>query len=147
MPEAEYTDPANPNKPVRRSEVERRAKYFDQLDDKIIKGQHHPLAQLSKDRLNNNPWQRPSAEQLLSALEDMEEEVEGSYGEFIKLDAIRQVAAMKSLIERDIEVREKAKKLAVMGEEVRQLQKKLEQSEQVHKVSTFFLLFKLLAST
>ena len=70
--------------------------------------------------------------------------MEGPYGEFTKLDAIRQVAAMKSLLERDIEVREKAKKLAVMGEKVRQLQKKLKQSEQVHKVSTFFLLFKLL---
>ena len=111
--------------------MERRAKYFDQLEDKIIKGQHHPLAQLSKDCLNNNPWQRPSAEQLLSALEDMEEEVEGPYGEFTKLDAIRQVAAMKSLLERDIEVREKAKELTVMGERVRQLQKKLKQSEQV----------------
>ena len=62
----------------------------------------------------------------------MEEEVEGPYGEFTKLDAIRQVAAMKSLLERDIEVREKAKELAVMGEKVRQLQKKLKQSEQVH---------------
>ena len=70
----------------------------------------------------------------------MEDEVEGPYGEFTKLDAIRQVAAMKSLLERDIEVREKAKELTVMGERVRQLQKKLKQSEQVHTISVILIL-------
>ena len=130
--EVDYSDPTKSNKPLHRSEVERRAKYFDQLEDKIVKGQHHPLAQLSKDCLKNNPWQRPSAEQLLAALEDMEEEVEGPYGEFTKLDAIRQVAAMKSLLERDIKVREKTKELRVISEKMRQLQKKLKQAEQVN---------------
>lgn len=129
--EPNYADPINANKLVHRSEVERREKYFEQLEREIVKGGQHPLAQLSKDCLNNNPSQRPTAEQLVTALEDMEEEVEGPYGEFSRLDAVRQVATMKALLERDIEVREKANELTARREKIKRLQKKLERAQQV----------------
>ena len=127
----DYADPNDPNKTLHYSEVERRVKYFHLLKDILVKGEDHPLAQLSKDCLNNDPNLRPIVEQVLAALEDMEEEVEGPYGEFSRLDAIRQVAAMKALIIKDVEVKEKANELMTKNNKINQLQEKLEHTQKV----------------
>ena len=129
--EVDYVDPNDSHKKLHRSEVERRAKYYNLLEDIVVKGQHHPLALLSKSCLNNDPKVRPTAEQIVTALEDMEDEVEGPYGEFSKLDAVRQVTAMKAIIVKDVEVREKDSELKTQGERIKRLQKKLEHAQKV----------------
>ena len=101
-----------------------------------MKGQHHPLVQLSKQCLNNDPSLRPTAEQVVAALEEMEEEVEGPYGEFSRLDAVRQVSTMKALIMKDVEMGEKANELAAKNERIRRLHKKVEHAQQVHCIES-----------
>ena len=118
-----------------RSEVDRRADHFALLENSIVKGQCHPLVLLSKDCLNNDPTLRPSTEHVLTALEEMEEEVEGPYGEFSRLDAVRQVSAMKAMIVKDVEVREKTNELSAKSEKIRLLRRKLEHEKQVHNIS------------
>ena len=131
--DVEYVNPMNPNKRLRRSEVERRKKYFELLsmEDMIAKGQHHPLAQLSKECLNNNPIERPTAEHLVTALNDMQKKLTSDSSEVSKVDAVRQVAATKELLERYIQVREKVDKMSTQSEEIQRLQKKLEHAQSV----------------
>ena len=50
-----------------------------------------------KDCLHNVPSRRPTAEQLVTSLEEMKGEVEGAYGELATVDAVRQVRTMKTL--------------------------------------------------
>ena len=50
-----------------------------------------------KDCLHNVPSRRPTAEQLVTSLEEMKSEVEGAYGELATVDAVRQVRTMKAL--------------------------------------------------
>ena len=129
------SDVTEDQKLVTRSEVDRRADHFALLDNSIVKGQRHPLVLLSKDCLNNDPTLRPSTEHVLTALEEMEEEVEGPYGEFSRLDAVRQVSAMKALIVKDVEVREKTNEVSAKSEKIRLLRRKLEHEKQVHNIS------------
>lgn len=55
------------------------------------------LVQLIKDCLRDAPSQRLTAEQLVTALEEMKANTEGPYGELAKADAVRQVLTMKAL--------------------------------------------------
>ena len=57
--------------------------------------------------------------------------VEGPYGEFMKMDAVKQVALMRALKGRDEDVRVKTGELAAKDGEIQQLQHQLEQA-QVH---------------
>ena len=88
---------------IARSEMERRGAYFDRLERQLPGGNEHPLYQLIKECLHNAPSQRPSSEQLVSALEEMKSDIEGSYGELAKIDAVRQVMTMKALHESKVE--------------------------------------------
>jgi hypothetical protein len=56
--------------PMYTTELERRGKYFKQLEHD---SQYHELIQLAKDCLHNNPPSRPTAEQILCALEEMKD--------------------------------------------------------------------------
>ena len=129
--EDHYVDSTNSKTQLQRSEVERRSKYFELLEEILVKGEHHPLAKLAKDCLTNDPSLRPTAEQALTTLELLEDEIEGPYGELSKLDAVRQVAAMKVLLVKDVEVKETANELAAKIEKVKRLQKKLEHTHKV----------------
>ena len=95
-----YADPDNPDRLVGRSEVERRGEYFEQLEDLLPGGiRHtfvHTFVQLTKNCLRNSPSQRPTAEQLVTALQEMKADIEGPYGEFAKVDAVRQVKLVKA---------------------------------------------------
>ena len=71
---------------VPRSEVERREKYFDQL-------QEGTFARMIRDCLHNDSSMRPTAEELNTLLEEMKGEIEGPDGEIAKLDAVRYVKA------------------------------------------------------
>ena len=67
------------------SEVERRGKYFKQLENE---SQYYELIQLSKDCLHDHASSRPTAEQILCALEEMKENTD----EQSLMNAVKQVA-------------------------------------------------------
>ena len=117
-----YPDPNNPEEVVGRSEVERRREYIEQLEEMLHGGEHHPLTQMVKQCLQNAPSRRPTTEQLVSELQRVRADVEGAYGEFAKLDAVRQVVIMKTLRRREAEVREKTDELTAKDEEIQLLQ-------------------------
>ena len=96
------------------------------MEDMIAKGQQHPLAQLSKHCLNNDPTLRPTAEEIVTALEEITEDIESCSGEVSKVEAVKQVSATKQLLEAYIRVRERANELGTKSEEIKELQSKLE---------------------
>jgi methylthioribose-1-phosphate isomerase len=75
-----------------------------------------------KDCLRNAPAQRPTAEQLVAALNEMKEIIEGDYGELATVDAVRRVRTMKALKSRNDD---KVSELAVKDERIQQLQQQL----------------------
>jgi hypothetical protein len=68
---------------------------------------------------------------LLQALEEIKAIIEGPYGEFAKMDAVKQVAMVRALKGRDEDVRVKTDELATKDGEIQHLQYQLEQA-QVH---------------
>ena len=129
-------DPDNPDRLIGRSEVGRRQAYFDQLEDLLpASGEvKRLLIQMIKDCLQNAPTQRPTAEQLVTALEEMKGIIEGGYGELATVDAVRQVRTMKALKSRS---GDKLNELAAKDERIQQLQQQLAVSIKVF--SYFFL--------
>jgi hypothetical protein len=75
-----------------------------------------------KDCLRNAPAQRPTAEQLVTALEGMKGAIEGGYGELATVDAVRQVRTVKALKSRS---EDKVNELAAKDEQIQQLQLQL----------------------
>ena len=114
--EPNYADPNDPDQLMARTEVERRQPYFDQLEGRT-------LVSLIKTCLYNSPSRRPSAEQLVTALEQARATIEGAYGELATVDAVRQVRTMKALKSRSDD---KVNELAAKDEEIEQLQHLLE---------------------
>ena len=117
--EPNYPDPENPDRLTGRTEVERRGEYFEQLEQSAFR-QHQSMIQLTKDCLHNTPSRRPTAEQLVVALEGMKADIEGPYGEFSKLDAVRQIAIMKALRGKEADVREETDELREKTDELRE---------------------------
>ena len=72
------------------TEVERRGKYFKQLEHK---SQYCELIQLTKDCLYNHAPSRPTAEQILYSLEKMEADSDNTSD---LIDAVKQVAKYSS---------------------------------------------------
>ena len=95
--------------------MERRGNYFDQLENLLPGGNRHRLLQLMKDCLHNVPSRRPTAEQLVTSLEEMKGEVEGAYGELAIVDAVRQVIMVKPKTDNELE-----------GADIQQLRHQLE---------------------
>jgi len=104
-----YADPLNSNILLARSEVERRRNYIHPLCGQL--GEEHPLVQLVHQCLHNVPDQRPSAEELLQQLEAVRAQVEGTYGQLVKVDM------------------EKVRLLREKNREIRQLQQQIHQLE------------------
>ena len=118
-----YPDPADPGQLVARSEVGRRECYFEQLEDLLSSAVKQFFVRLIKECLNNTPPQRPTAAQLVTALEEMKTDVEGAYGELATIDAVRQVKTVKAL---NAKSNDKVNELAAKDEEIQQLQQQLE---------------------
>ena len=59
----------------------------------------------------------------------MKATIEGPYGKFAKMDAVKQVAIMKDLRGKEEDVRVKTDELAVKDGEIQQLQQQLEQAQ------------------
>ena len=95
--------------------MERRQPYFDQL-----KGSLSNLVGLVKTCLHNDPSRRPTAEQLVTALEEAKGDIEGPCGELTTMDAARQVKTAMAL------KKEKLNQLAAKDQEIQQLQHQFE---------------------
>ena len=94
-----YADPQNPDHLFARSEVERRRDYTQSLYRQL--GEEHPLVQLVHQCLCNTPARRPSAEELLQQLEAVRAQIEGPYGQLVKVD----IEKVRLLREKDTEIR------------------------------------------
>ena len=93
-----------------RSELERRKEYMDMLVP-----MHATLAQLIAQALHNSPDQRPTAEDLLTALQQMKEEVDGEYGgRAIKLD-MEKVKLTKEVKMKDGRIQELEQQVHMHG--------------------------------
>ena len=106
--------------------MERRQQYIQQLEDKFPIGEHHPFVLLVKRCLHNDPSERPTAEELVTSLEEMKANIEGPYGDIARADAVRQVVMMRALRKRDTEVREKIDESTAKDVEIQQLQQELQ---------------------
>lgn len=102
---------------IGRSEVERRQAYFEQLEGKV-------LIPLIETCLHNDSSQRPTAEQLVTQLEEVKGDIEGPYGELATMDAARQVKTMKALM--SLRQGRKVQLAAKDQESIQQLQQRLE---------------------
>ena len=98
-----------------RNEVEQRQLYFEQLKEEA-------LALLIKSCLHNSLSRRPTAEQVVRALEEARATIEGAYGELATVDAVRQVKTVKALKSRS---EDKVNELAAKDEQIQQLQQQL----------------------
>ena len=101
--------------------MDRRECYFEQLENLLPAAGpvKQVLFQLIKDCLRNAPSQRPTAEQLVTALEEMKGGDEGAYGELATIEAVRQVKMTKAL-------KDNSNLLAAKDDEIRQLHQQLE---------------------
>lgn len=114
-----YVDPENSDRLLGRTEAERRGKYLEQLENLLPEGNRHPLLQLIKDCLRNAPSQRPTAEQLVTVLEEMKVVFEGVYGELAMVEAARHVKMTKAL-------KNRSDLLTAKDKEIQQLRQQLE---------------------
>ena len=114
-----YPDPNDPAKLIGRSEVDRREQYFNQLEDLLPARVKRPFFQLIKNCLCNSPPGRPTAEQLVTALVGMKSDIEGCYGNFTTIDAVRQVKTVKTM-------KRSSDELVAKEEEILHLQQQLE---------------------
>ena len=96
--------------------MERRERYFEQLER-----EQHCCTQLIKDCLHNIPLRRPTAEQLVAALEGLRADIEGPCGAVARADAVRQVVMMKTFLGAQSAVREQTNELAAKNDEIQQL--------------------------
>ena len=132
-----------------RSEVERRQKYMEELEDNFFKREQHPFVQLVKRCLKNEPSDRPTAEEVMTSLEEMKADIEGPYGEVARADAVRQVVMMRALKKRETEVREKADESAAKDVEIHHLQQELEHEQvgknslNIHNITVIVLIIRL----
>ena len=100
----------------------RRQAYIDQLEVLLPGGIRRPLIQMIKDCLRNVPAQRPTAEQLVTALDELKLVIEGDYGELATVDAVRRVRTMKALKSQSDD---KINELTAKDEQMQQLQQQI----------------------
>ena len=130
--EPTYTEPGGRRGLLARSEVDRREQYIQQLNYQLPRsrrGEEHPLVQLVKRCLDNEPSDRPTSEELVAALEEMKADIEGPYGDVSRADAVREVVMKRALRKREVEVREKTAESAEKDVELHQLQQELEHEQ------------------
>ena len=84
-----------------RSELERRRDYIQQLNGML--GEEHPLVQLVYQCLHNIPDQRPPEGELLQQLEAAKAQVEGPYGQIVKVNL--DLEKVRVLREKDTQIR------------------------------------------
>ena len=104
---------------------------MDRLENLLPGGNRHLLLQLIKDCLRNALSQRPTAEQLVTALEEMKAGDRGVYGELATIEAVRHLNMTKAL-------KDNSNLLAAKDEEIQQLHQQLEVNLKMFKHSILF---------
>ena len=84
-----YRDPENPRRRLARTEVERRDEYIKVLHQQL--GEQHSLVLLVEQCLDNEPSERPSAQDMLQRLEGMKAQIRDPYENLTKLDAVKML--------------------------------------------------------
>ena len=84
-----YRDPENPGRRLGRTEVQRRDEYIELLHQQL--GDQHPLVLLVKQCLDDEPLERPSAQELLQQLDGMRAQIRDPYHHLTRLDAIKML--------------------------------------------------------
>ena len=121
-----YPDPNNTRQLVARSEVDRRGTYFEHLERVLHRSSSgYPLVGVVKQCLENISEERPTAEQLVRVLEGLKGDTEGTCGELMIVDAVRQVKTAMALKKS----KEKVDELTAKEEEIQQLQQQLHELE------------------
>ena len=100
--------------------MERRKNYIDQLHQQL--GESHSLVQLVKRCLDNNPANRPSAEEVLQQLVRME--ISDPYQHLSKLEMITLLG------EKDEEIRRKEEHMRQKSEQISHLEAQLEEKDE-----------------
>ena len=119
-------DPENHERLLARSEVERRQNYVEQLENKFPSGEQHAFVQLIRRCLHNDNNLRPTSEELLTTLEALRADIEGSYGDIARADAIGQLVMTRVLKKRDLELMVQTNESAIKDDEIHRLQQELE---------------------
>ena len=90
---------------IKRSEVERRDKHFQSLQTHVglPNGMKNPAVSIIIQCLDNDWSKRPTAQQLVTVLEEIRSENEGPHGDIVRMDAVRHVVTMKKLQKMDTE--------------------------------------------
>ena len=100
--------------------------YVERLESLLPDGGRNPLVQLVKQCLKNTPSNRPAIEQVVASLEQMRAEIEGPFGDVVRIEAVRQVLMVKAVGRRETEVKKKTDELAGREVEMQHLQQELE---------------------
>jgi hypothetical protein len=115
-----------PDELLARSEVQRRGKYFEKLEDLIPYGRARLLVQLTKDCLRNAPSKRPTVEQLVTLLGGTTED-DNAIITSSRADVVMQTVL---LWKRDTEAKEKhEEELARKDDNIQQLQQQLHDTQ------------------
>ena len=97
-----YRDPENPRHRLARTEVQRRGEYIKLLHQQL--GEQHALVLLIKQCLDDEPSERPSAQDLLQQLEDMRAQIVDPYQHLSILEAIRMLRVKDLDLHTQVEV-------------------------------------------
>ena len=103
--------------------------YVERLESLLPDGGRHPLVQLVKQCLKNTPSNRPAIEQVVASLEQMRVEIEGPFGDIVRIEAVRQVLMVRAVEKRETEVKKKTDELAGREVEMQHLQQELEHEQ------------------
>ena len=86
--------------------MQRREEYIKLLHHQL--GEQHPLVLLVKQCLDDDPSERPTAQELLQQLENVRAQIEAPYQHLNKLEAMRALREKdKALTEQDVELKVK----------------------------------------
>ena len=93
-----YRDPENPRRLLGRTELQRREEYIKLLHKQL--GEQHRLVLLVKRCLDDEPSERPSAQELLQHLEDIKRtRIVDPYQHLTKLEAMRMLRERDTQVE------------------------------------------------
>ncbi len=84
-------------------------------------GQGHPLVRLIGQCLHNNPAHRPSAEEVLQCLEQLE--IEDPYQDLTKIEMIRRIEEEEEEVRsKDVEIGQKEMAVRCKNEQIQSIQ-------------------------
>ena len=120
--EPTYADSENRGQLLARSEVKQRWRYYRAARLSTPKKWTAPIMQLVKRCLQNEPSERPTAEQLALSLGEMKADIEGPCGEVTRAEAVRHVVTMRAILRKEREMRRKDIDSVAKDEEIKHLQ-------------------------